>query len=238
MVDLWKSFEEEKNKAMKEKEAVAEFYNKAKEEYESAMSTISACYLFNYFIKVIYPEYIQILLKKYHKELRLECVGEKTTLPISIGYELRDSFDYFKMLENAGYSLDDLRSVAREVTYCFAYKIKNSQLNIAFREDNDEICDVFAKKLYSFLRNNNLMNQLVTPETLSLGQKLIYEFNASIPDLIKAYYNGLQQIIYEEDALKELMDTYQITFEQIINTLGIRGGEYVNFVSEDESLKR
>lgn len=235
MINLWKAFEEEKNKAMKEKEATFEFYNKAKEEYESTKSIIEACYLFNYFIKAIYPEYVQILLKNFHKELRLEYMGEKTTLPISIGYEERGGFDYF--IKDAGYSLEDLRSVQRKITNSFAYKINNSRLNIAFVNDS-KICDFFAEKLYSFLRNNNLMNQLITPETLSVGQKVTYEFNASIPDLIKAYYNGLQQIMYEEEALKVLMDTYQITFEQVRNELGIRGGEYINFVSEEKSIKR
>ena len=164
-------------------------------------------------------------------------MGEKPTLPISIGYELGGSFHYFKIDENVE-SLEELRSVIREVTYCFAYKIKNSKLNIAFLGYNDKICNAFAEKLCSFLRNNNFMNQLITPETLRVGQKVTYEFNASIPDLIKAYYNGLQQIKYEEDTLKELMDTYQITFEQVRDELGIRGGEYINFVSEEKSIKR
>ena len=233
MIDLWEVLEEEKRKAQTEKmrkekeEIIKDQYTEVEKEFNEAYTVVEANYIFNYFLLDTFPKYIKALMENNHNALLADKVlSGKITLTL----ETDNSFEY------------ELKRIVKGIssknfwTNKMIYDFENNEIKIMF--NNGLIYNVFKEKLNLFLAKNNIISFKESKYSNLIPYTNPIYFEANIEDLIKASYNGLQQIEEEKESLNALMTMWDIEEGTILYYLGIPNNQFKALLnSAKEELK-
>ena len=236
MYNLWKVLEEEKKKnpddvKREEREkTIKKQYTEVNMEFDEVCTIVKANYMFYCFLLDIFPNYIKTLIKNNHNAL---LNGKSVKGKIS--FVLEDDVKFLRNLarkcclsDEMIYSIEDdeLEKENFEEDELIEDGVIENKLTLKFNDNffyNKFFYNFFIEKLNLLLIKNNIIfvNRYANPIC----------FEAKIEDLIKAYEDGIKQIVDEKENLKILMDTWNIKEDNIMQNLHITPKYYQDLMN-------
>lgn len=207
-MDLWTMYNKERTYAIME------------DDYKDAYYTIISYFIYRFFINSLYKYYLSTLFKYNHKLL---IEDDKSLIKGKI--KIRAIYD--QEFESQNLKKENLTG------NLFTFVIDES-CTLTFNINRDYI---FVNFYLPQMINNFMKRHRLSPKNIKSTdiKDCTWNIKASFENLINAYYNEQDILNYLDEDVDALMETWNISLDELIQVFGVNPIELSK--NEDEDLK-
>ena len=208
-MDLWTMYNKEKTYAI------------MKKDYNEAYFTIISYFIYRFFINGIYKYFLYTLFKYNHGLL----IQENKNL-IKGAIKIRAIYD--KIFESPNFKKDN------STGNLFTFVIDEScTLTLNINRDYIFINFYLPQMINNFMKRHHLSPKNIKSTDI---EDCTWNIKSSFENLINAYYNEQNIINYLDEDVYALMETWNISLDDLIQVFGVNPLELSN--NRDEDLKQ